>query len=339
MVRALSLFSGSLASLVATRLVEMSDGVDEVQLLCFRSPFFADYERVRKIAQTTWPAMQFRSQALNKDHQHLVGILSTDQFSLARSCCHCRTLMLTRSAQYMKRIKADFIVTGEIAGNNGLNKCELARISNDAGLSDLLLRPLSAKLLPRTRPEKEGWVNTEKLHDLTAGDKERLIKLAFTLNLVNRDSFDRQKRCKLTHPGFGPRLANLLCEKEFTLNALRLLDFRFYYKKGPDVTIVLAIEVEEKRNLQNFFLPQDVRVYLSTHQGPLALVRTDWTAKEEDEIMKIIELAGQMIAIYSTAAQHDQIQISYRFENKNETIRLNISPFADLNEINRYLVQ
>lgn len=339
MVKALSLFSGSLASLVATRLVEMSDEVDEVQLLCFRSPFFVDYERVREIAKTTWPAMQFRSQAINKDYQHLVNIFSADEFSLARNCCHCRTLMLTRSAQYMKRIKADFIVTGEIAGSNGLNKCELECISSDAGISDLVLRPLSAKLLPRTRPEKEGWVNAEKLHGLTAGDKERLTELAFTLDFDHRNSFDRQDRCKLTCPSFGLRLANLLCEKEFTLNALRLLDFRFYYRKVPDITIVLAIEVEEKRNLQNFFLPQDVRVYLPTHQGPLALVRTDWTAKEEDEIAEIIKLAGRMIANYSTAAHHEQIQINYRFENKNETERLNISPFTDLNEINRYLVQ
>ncbi|MCI2426423.1 hypothetical protein LM597_03325 [Candidatus Acetothermia bacterium] len=338
MVRALSLFSGSLASLVATRLVELSDGVDEVQLLSFRSPFFTDYERVREIAKRTWPAMQFRSQAINKDYQHLVGILSTDEFSLARSCYYCRTLMLTRAAQYMKRIKADFIVTGEIEGSNGLTKCELERISTDAGISDLVLRPLSAKLLSPTRPEQAGWVNAENLYDLQVGDKERLAKLAFTLNLVNQNLFDRQDRCKLTRPNFGPRLADLLCEKEFTLNGLRLLDFSYYYKKGPDVTIVLAIEIEEKRNLQNFFLPQDARVYLPTHQGPLALVRTDWTAKKEDEIAEIIELAGRMIAIYSAAAHHEQIQINYRFENKNETISRNISPFADFNEINRYAV-
>jgi hypothetical protein len=338
MVRALSLFSGSLASIVATRLVEMSEGVDEVQLLYFRSLFFTDCNRVRTIAKAIWPTIQFRSQTINKDYHHLISRISVDGFSLIHSCSHCRTLMLTRSAQYMKRIKADFIVTGEIAGSNGLNACELDRIGNDAGISNLILRPLSANLLPRTRPEKEGWVNAERLYSFTADDQDELAKLAATLNLAESNSFPCQDRCKLTCPNFGLRLANLLCEKEFTLNALQLLDFRFYYKKEPDITIVIAAAAEEKRNLQHFFLPQDMRVYLPTYEGPLALVRTNWTAKKEGEIAEIIELAGRIIANYSTAAHHEQIQINYRFENKNETIRLNITPFVDVNEINRYLV-
>ena len=84
------------------------------------------------------------------------------------------------------------------------------------------------------------------------------------------------------------RIINLFDEQGFTLNALRLLDFMLYYKLPPDTKVVLASTEEEKRELQNLYLPQDLRVYPSTPYGPMTLVRADWAAKSPVEQQEII---------------------------------------------------
>jgi hypothetical protein len=69
MAKAVVLFSGSLASIIATELVREA-GIEEIRLLHFRSPFFRDYEPVKELAQSLWsfpfpqPGLKRSSRAL-----------------------------------------------------------------------------------------------------------------------------------------------------------------------------------------------------------------------------------------------------------------------------------
>ncbi len=337
MVRALSLFSGSLASRIATKLVERQ--VDEVFLLHFRSPFFTDSDPLRELVKEEWPGINLRTQSLKKDYRRMANIPPRAHFTLKRSCLSCRTLILMRAIRYMERIHADFIVTGEIVGKSDLSAADLVRIEETLGITGLVLRPLSARLLPLTRAEQAGWIDRESLFGFREGDVHRLEELASRLGLFSQfDPLGAEKRCKLTFPGFGRRLENLLEEEEFTMNALKLLDFRLYYKRPPDIKIVLATSEEEKRALQNFFLPQDLRVYLPTYQGPMTLVRTDWRKKTAGQVREIIELAGRITATYSSAPPGIIIPVNFRFEKDDETSQLNVSPFSSPDEIGRYCI-
>ena len=333
MVRALSLFSGSLASRVAARLVERSPGVDEVFLLHFRSPFFEEYEGIREIAKREWPGLSFRTQSLKKDYRRLANIPPGGCFSLKRSCQGCRRLMLARAVRYMRRIQADFLVTGEVVGEHGLSAADMERTANALGIQDVLLRPLSARLLPPTRAEEAGWVDRRLLGDLTTQDTRELVEVARGLGLDASDPMSSGLRCRLTYPGFGRRLEILFEEEGFTMNALRLLDFRLYYKRLPDVNIVLAMDEEEKRALQNYFLPRDLRVYLPIHRGPMTLVRTDWDTKSAAEVRAIIELAGRITVTHSEAIRLASVPINYRFESDDETLQSNALPFGSVDDI------
>ncbi len=333
MVTALCLYSGSLASRVAARLVARSPLVDRTALLHFRSPFFAEDERLREQVKDEWPGVIFRTQSLKKDYRRLANIPPGRPFSLKRSCLSCRTLMLVRAIRYMERIKADFIVTGDLVGRHGLGREELERITEDLGVGGLVVRPLSARLLPPSLPEREGWLNEDALCDLRDGDEARLVALARRLRLSSNDPMNVASRCKLTQPGFGKRLENLFEEDRFTLNALKLLEFSLYYKHPPDVKIVLAVDEEEKRALQTFFLPQDLRVYLPTPRSPLALVRTDWASKSPQEVEEIIVLAARIAVTHSATAPGRSVPVKYRFEKDDETSQLNILPFGSVDEI------
>jgi tRNA-uridine 2-sulfurtransferase len=337
-VTALALFSGSLASRVAARLVQRSPAVDSVFLLYFRSPFFEEADGLRELVRDEWPGTVFRTQSLKNDYRRLVNILPGQSFSLSRSCLSCRTLMLSRAIRFSQRLKADFIVTGEVKDNHGLSDREMERITEDLGISGFVLRPLSAKLLPETMPELKGWVDRNSLGSLRAGEADEqkgLIDWGRKLGLDAENELGFYPRCKLTLPGFGKRLENLFAEDEFTLNTLKLLEFSVYYKRFPDVKIVLATDEEEKRKLQTYFLPQDLRVYLPTHPGPMTLVRTNWSSKSEREVEEIISLAARITATHSNAAHLAGVLVSYRFENDDETQQLNVIPFDSSKEINK----
>lgn len=334
MAKAVVLFSGSLASIVATQLMLEEKGVEEVRLLHFRSPFFRDYESIKELAQGLWE-LSFRSQSLKKEFHELSG-LNSGPYELRLSCLSCRRLMLQKGLRFMKRVGANFLVTGEISGRHGLGLFELEEIARQAGAEGLVLRPLSAKLLPETLPEREGWVEREHLFSFQEGSGNGLRPLAAELGLAVED-FPAERRCKLTQPHFGARLEDLLQEREFTMNTLELLEFPLYYKKPPDVKIILGLDDEEKRRLQTFFLPEDLRIYVPVHAGPMALVRANWAIKSPRDIEEIIELAAR-IAVAHTPVKGGKVQTNYRFENRGETFRINVSPLPP-HELRRYYVK
>ncbi len=338
MVTALALFSGSLASRVAARVVQLSPAVDKVFLLYFRSPFFEEADGLRDLVKDEWPAAVFRTQSLKNDYRRLVNILPGQSFSLSRSCLSCRTLMLSRAIRFSQRLKADFIVTGELMDNHGLSEREMERITDDLGISGFVVRPLSGRLLPETIPERKGWIDRDSLGTLRTGEigeQEVLLDWGRNLGLDAENEVGFYPRCKLTLTGFGKRLENLFAEEEFTLNTLKLLEFSVYYKRFPDVKIVLATDEEEKRKLQTYFLPQDLRVYLPTHPGPMTLVRTNWANKSDGEVEEIINLAARITATHSNAAHLAGVPVSYRFENDDETQQLNVMPFNSSEEIDK----
>ncbi|MCX8104091.1 MAG: hypothetical protein N3E42_06670 [Candidatus Bipolaricaulota bacterium] len=354
MAKAIALFSGSLASIVATKLILQQPTVTEVRILHLRSPLFREYEAipspnsdtgfshrtVKDIAREFCDA-PFRSQNVKKDFRELAQIVHQPSPNgrngslLKHACLNCRQLLLKKALRCMKRIGADFIVTGEVVGERGLGVAEIEKLTELAGAKGLVLRPLSAKLLPETMAEQKGWVDRSTLKGFRASDKEKIRALARELGVEIAD-FPAQRRCKLTVPYFGPRLEDLLKEEKLTVNALELLEFPLYYKRPPDVTIVLGRDDEEKRRLQNFFLPEDLRLYLPGQRGPMALVRANWKHKSPSEIAQIIQMAARIAASHLSEKPFGAVQAHWRFESSPETFRISVKPFQSPHELEEH---
>lgn len=357
MAKAVSLFSGSLASIVATKLVLQQPRITEVKILHLRSPFFREYEAVpspnsdtgfshrtvKDIAQEVFDAA-FRSQNVKKDfrelakiaaHPHGTNGTNGNRYNLKHSCINCRHLLLKKALRQMKKTGADFIVTGEVVGERGLGVAEIEKVTEMAGAQGLVLRPLSAKLLPETIAEQKGLIDRATLKGFRASDKEKIRALARELGVDVAD-FPAQRRCKLTVPYFGPRLEDLLKEEKLTVNSLELLEFPLYYKRPPDVKIVLGRDDEEKRRLQNFFLPEDLRLYLPSHHGPMALVRANWKEKSRSEIEQIIQMAARVAASHLNTKPFGNVQAHWRFESGQETFRISVEPFQSPRELEQH---
>jgi hypothetical protein len=226
---------------------------------------------------------------------------------------------------------AQYIVTGEIAGAHGLSCDDLMRIADSLSLRNRVLRPLCSET-PFERATLSDWASPGG-NGSSLTDRSRLFSLASGLGLERCDPLTSQQRCKLTMAGFGERAANLFSESGFTLNALRLLDFQRYYKISPDIKMVIAIDDQEKRALQNLFLPQDLRVYPATPHGPMALVRAGWDEKSASAKEQIIELAARITATHVAGGRTAPLPIYHRFESEDETWLINAMPFASTNEI------
>lgn len=331
MAKVLVLFSGSLASRVAGSLVQRHPEVDSVQLLHFRSPFSAETEEFRDIVRQEWPGTTVRTQSLKREYRRFVGP-EAGTFSLRSACMQCRSLLLSRSARYMERIGAEYLVTGERLGRHGLDSADLERLAERQGVSGRVLRPLCHRL---RQHDLRAWGELRGAETArTMGDDE-LARLATDLGLGSENGMGSCGRCKLTVPGFGERVANLFAEDGFTLNGLRLLDFAFYYKVGPGAKVVLAVEEEEKRELQNLLLPEDLRVYPATPHGPMALVRTEWEERSEVERRHIVETAACIVATHASGGRVGSVPIYYRFESEDETFLVHGTALGSEDELPR----
>jgi hypothetical protein len=334
-VKVLSLFSGSLASRVATRLVESHPDIGSVHLLHFRSPFSREVEELRQLVKAEWPKVTFRTQSIKKDYQSLINLTDTGQFSLSGSCRRCQSLLLARAARYMERVEADYLVTGFIPGRHGLSAEDFSEIVRAEGLEGRVLSPHLEKrplMVPR---QLSKWAEGISDAEWSSSTDPALVRLADALGLSYQDLAGSDCRCKLTTPGFGERVAALFNEKVVTLNALCLLDFPMYMKADPDLQIVLAFDENEKRELQNYFLPQDLRVYPATPHGPMTLLRTNWETKTDSEKRDVVEFVARLTATYTISQDTATIPVYCRLESEDERQLMNVTPYASIDELEK----
>jgi len=157
-------------------------------------------------------------------------------------CIDCHMYMFSRARKMMDEIGADFLVTGEVVGQRPMSQRlpVLMQMNKDLDFSDILLRPLSALLLPPTRPEKEGWIDRKKLYDISGRSRRRQIEMAKQLGL---EEFSTPAGgCILTEPMFAKRLKKIFSLKdkaEINLDDLRLLRYgrHFWVDNGPHIVV------------------------------------------------------------------------------------------------------
>jgi len=233
----------------------------------------------------------------------------------------------------MDRIGAEFVVTGCIPGKHGLTAQDASDVAARAGLEGRILNPLLTEDPLQLPVDLAAWAN-RKPQTRNADDMADLVlQLAGELGLQQIDPVNSRIRCKLMIPGFGERVAALFKEEVVTLNALCLLDFPLYFKADPDLRIVLASDENEKRELQNYFLPQDLRLYPATPHGPMTLLRTNWETKTEKEKSSIIEFVAKLTATYARVDGMATIPVYYRLESQDERQLLNVEPFASVESL------
>ena len=206
----------------------------------------------------------------------------------------------------MKEEGFDFIATGEVLGERPMSqhKQALGIVERESGLEGYLLRPLSAKVLEPTIPEKEGLVDREKLEGISGRTRRRQLELAEQFDIKEYPS--PGGGCALTESGFVERLKVLMKNKpDFTPADVDLVRFgRHFWLNG--IQIILGRDAQENELLKS--LGQgNILLEMENFPGPVALVRD---AKQDDPV---IEEAKKLLVKFSKAKDKDFSEVKFRF--------------------------
>ena len=225
-MKAIALLSGGLDSTLAARVV-MEQGV-ELEALNFVTVFCTCTNRGATClaSQKAVETLGIPLKVFNVSEEYL-SVVKHPKHGYGRNmnpCIDCRIFMLMKTKTYMAESGASFIVTGEVLGQRPMSqrKDAMRLIEKEAGLEGLILRPLSAKVLQVTIPEKEGWVDREKLLRIQGRSRKPQIELAENYGI--HDYPCPAGGCLLTDPGFAKRMKDLMVNRpDFSLNDVHLL--------------------------------------------------------------------------------------------------------------------
>ena len=183
-VKAISLLSGGLDSILATELIRRQ-GI-EVVAFNVKTPFCIPKKDGTSEATEAANQLKVPLKVVSVEKDYL-QMLRNPKYGYGKNmnpCIDCKIFMIKKAKKYAKEIGADFLFTGEVLGERPKSQHgpALKVIEEEAGLKGKLLRPLSAKLLRETEAEKKGLVDRSKLHEYSGQVKKAPVS-ACTRNL------------------------------------------------------------------------------------------------------------------------------------------------------------
>jgi hypothetical protein len=281
---AVALFSGGLDSALAVYLARRA-GVRVIGLYAtsFFSPPGLDERdsRLRLLADQLEIPLRF----VSKEPEFL-EIVRKPMYGHGKHlnpCIDCRILTLKLAKQAMIEEGASFIVTGEVVGQRPMSQRRdtLMMIEKRADCAGLVLRPLSAKLLPPTIPEMQGLVDREAMRAI--GGRGRKVQLALAQEIGLQGYAPPAGGCPLTEEGYSRRLADLLQDGGSVSKAdLRALSLGRHLRVREGLKLIVGRNHSENEALQA--LEHDGTLYRPLDfPGPVVIARG--TASEEEEII------------------------------------------------------
>jgi len=207
-------------------------------------------------------------------------------------CIDCRLLEFREAKALMAESRAAFIVSGEVLGQRPMSQRRetLFMIDREAGLAGLVLRPLSARRLPPTLPEKEGVMDRERLFSWSGRGRKPQLGLARELGLQAFSS--PAGGCLLTDPTFCVRLSDLWKNSQsLELGEVKLLKRGRHFRVNSETKLVVGRNHQENIILRAYGLKRRPYYLPDNFPGPEICVRGKYSPE-------IRELAGRIIYRY-----------------------------------------
>jgi len=182
------LYSGGLDSLLAVHIMLSLNF--EVYPLFVKTPFYNKDEKQLKKGLSGLPVKLYMAEN-DKEYLELVKHPKFGYGKNLNPCVDCKIFFLQQAKRFMDEIEACFVVTGEVLGQRPMSQRSysvMRAIEKRADLSDTVLRPLSAKCLPKTKMEEEGIVDRDKLFGclLTDASMSKRVKEMLEYGYVDK---------------------------------------------------------------------------------------------------------------------------------------------------------
>ncbi len=269
-IRAIGLLSGGLDSALAARLL-LDQGI-EVVGLHLHSPT-ACRSDIREVAADLGIPLEIQDKG-----EAYLKLLREPRWGYGKHmnpCLDCRSFMFDLAAPVMEAHGAQFLFTGEVVGQRPMSQMRsaLELLERRSPLEGFILRPLSARALPETEPEKRGWVDRSRLLGISGRGRSVQLELARRYGLRHYQS--PGGGCLLTDANYSEKLRDLFehtAQDETSMEDLALLRVGRHFRVSPALKVVLGRDAEENRRLAEFETEARWRVEPEGFPGPVALV-------------------------------------------------------------------
>jgi tRNA-specific 2-thiouridylase len=324
-VKAISLFSGGLDSILATQLI-LNQGI-EVIAFNVKTPFGIPKkdgvsEAEASIKQLNVP---LKVVTVEKDYIHMLKNPKHGYGKNINPCVDCKIFILKQAVKYAKEVGADFLFTGEVLGERPMSQHgpALKTIEEEAGLKGQLLRPLSAKLLPETTAERKGLVDRSNLLAISGRSRKPQFQLAKDFGITSYPS--PAGGCLLTCEEYSKKLSDLFTHRKNVSGAdVVLLRFGRHFRLGENKIIVGRNEsenkflVSRKTSSEYFFELPDI-------VGPVTILQGAKTKKA-------VQTAAQLTAFYSDA-KLEKVKVNYGRDTLDKSLIVEIPDRSDVDKL------
>jgi len=332
--KAAALISGGLDSMLAARVVLEQgihvEGINFFTGFCVEGHTHAIRKRERgrpKRNNALWTAEQLGIKL------HIVDIIEEYKEVLLNPkhgyganlnpCLDCKIFMVKKAVEWIRNHEFDFIITGEVIGQRPMSqrKDTMPVVAHESGAEDLLLRPLCAKNLPMTKPEREGWVDRERLYDFSGRTRKPQMALAHSLG-IEEYAQPAGGCCFLTDEQYSVKLADLWRhrgEKRYEFDDIMLLKVGRHIRPAANYKLIIAREEGEVNFLQGYRKEYPSLKTLS-HTGPLALIDGDPSEEQMGQ-------AAAIIARFSKGKMEQRVEVEITSPNGEARI-LSVKPLS-----------
>jgi tRNA-uridine 2-sulfurtransferase len=317
-VKAIALFSGGLDSILAAKVILEQD--IEVEGVTFETPFFGALKAEIAAKNIGLPLM-----VINFTDAHL-QMLKTPRYGYGKNmnpCIDCHTLMLKTAGKRMDATGADFIFTGEVLGQRPMSQTRqsLHVVAKNSGYEEVILRPLSAQLLPETSPEREAKVDRTKL--LAIQGRGRKTQIAMATSYGIRDYSPPAGGCLLTDVNFSKRLRDLFDHTpDYRIRDIELLKYGRHFRIDKRCKAIVGRNQADNLAIQGLIEEGDCIIHMADVPGPTVLV----PGGGNDELLSF---ATGLCALYSNSPKDGESGVVCKTGRTDRIISIKPLPRQD----------
>ncbi len=298
-VRALGLCSGGLDSILSA-IVLRNQGIS-VEWISFETPFFSSEKARRAAARLRIPLIV---RNITRTYLEMLRDPPCGYGKHMNPCMDCHALMFRLAGEEMKDRQMDFLFSGEVLGQRPMSqtRSSLHYVEKHSGCREVIVRPLSAKLLEETLPEKKGLVDRKLMMGLSGRSRKPQIQLAREWGIADYPA--PAGGCLLTETVYSSRLKDLFDHHaDCTENALHLLKYGRHIRLNTQVKIIVGRTLQDNTAILDHVDPsRDMVIKTKQIPGPVVLIPL---GAGNDEIQQ----AASICAGYSKAPENTQMAV------------------------------
>ena len=303
-MKALALFSGGLDSVLAMKIV--ADQGIEVIAVNVNIGFGSSSDRTEHM-KNMCKQIGVKLEILDLRQLYLDEVLFDPKYGYGKNfnpCIDCHGFMFRYTGKLLEKYDADFMISGEVLGQRPMSqrKDALENVKKLSEYDDLIIRPLSAKLLTPSKPELEGWIDREKLYDISGRNRQRQLLLAKEIGLENFES--PGGGCLLTEIQFSNKLRDFVDHDKLEVEDINTLKAGRHFRLPDGAKLIIGRDQDDNEKIKNTSSDKYYKARILDASGPLCLFQKDATQND-------IDLATNLIITYGRTKPEIKYKVKF----------------------------